>query len=33
MNNANVHAVTNESDLEWVHLIVDWMPTETVLKE
>ena len=33
INNANVHAVTNKSDLARVHLIVDWTPTETLLKE
>ncbi len=33
INNAIVHAVTNMSDLARVHLIVDWTPTETLLKE
>ena len=33
INNADVHAVTNASDYPRVHLIIDWTPRETLLKE
>ena len=33
INNADVHAVTNASDHARIHLIVDWTPSETLLKE
>jgi len=33
INNADVHAVTNASEHARVHLIVDWTPRETLLKE
>ena len=33
INNADVHAVTNTSDDARIHLIVDWTPSETLLKE
>jgi hypothetical protein len=33
INNADVHAVTNASDDARVHLIIDWTPSETLLKE
>ena len=33
INNADVHAVTNTSELPRVHLIIDWTPTETLLTE
>ena len=32
-NNADVHAVTNASDYPRVHLIIDWTPRETLLKD
>ena len=33
INNADVHAVTNASDYPRVHLIIDWTPRETLLKD
>lgn len=33
INNADVHAVSNASDSPRVHLIIDWTPRETLLKE
>ena len=33
INNATVHAVTNDSDEDRIHLIIDWTPNETLLKE
>ena len=33
INNADVHAVANASDYPRVHLIIDWTPRETLLKE
>jgi hypothetical protein len=33
INNADVHAVTNTSDSPRIHLIIDWTPRETLLRE
>ena len=33
INNANVHAVRNDSKLGRVHLIIDWTPKRTLLRE
>ena len=33
INNADVHAVTNASNSPRVHLIIDWTPRETLLRE
>ena len=33
INNADVHAVTNASDSPRIHLIIDWTPRETLLRE
>jgi hypothetical protein len=33
INNADVHAVINASDSPRVHLIIDWTPRETLLRE
>lgn len=33
INNADVHAVTNASETARIHLIIDWTPRETLLKE
>ena len=33
INNADVHAVNNASDIARIHLIIDWTPSETLLKE
>ena len=33
INNADVHAVINASDSPRIHLIIDWTPRETLLKE
>jgi nicotinamide mononucleotide adenylyltransferase len=33
INNADVHAVANASAHARVHLIVDWTPSKTLLKE
>jgi len=33
INNATVHAVKNDSNEDRIHLIMDWTPTETLLKE
>ena len=33
INNADVHAVTNASENARIHLIVDWTPSETLLRE
>ena len=33
INNADVHAVTNASDDARIHLIIDWTPSKTLLKE
>lgn len=33
INNADVHAVTNASNSHRVHLIIDWTPRDTLLKE
>jgi len=33
INNGNVHAVENPSTEARIHLIIDWAPTHTLLKE
>jgi len=33
INNAHVHAVRNDSDQARIHLIIDWTPTKTLLKD
>ena len=33
INNAHVHAVRNDSDQARIHLIIDWTPSKTLLKD